>query len=96
MGLDVCNAFDKVSEGVNNTVNKGNLEYYRGINKICILTFEGTIHLVKTNHTTCKACWNDIMQKGYVEVMVDTSKGQRERILHVSLVKEMFLGSNSL
>lgn len=96
MGLDVCTAFNRVNKGINDAVDKSNLNYYRSINRICIMTFEGTIHVVKTTHTTCKACWNDVMQKGYVEVLVDTSKGQKERLLHSSLVKEMFLGTKSI
>lgn len=99
MGLDSSKVFSAAASGVK-TVNKGITEvtynYYKTIDRICVLTVDGNMYLVKTNATTCKDCWQEMKRDGFLSVEVDNSKGESEHLIHASLVREMFLGTKPL
>lgn len=95
MGLDAMSVFSSMNDGVKKITNSNNLEHFKTINRIGVVTVEGDIYFVNTSKTTCTDCWAEMMSNGYVSVLVDTSKGQVEHLIRASLVKEMFLGSRS-
>ncbi len=99
MSLDGSKVFSAATSGVkkiNGGITKATYDYYKTIDKICVLTVDGTMYIVKTNATNCKDCWQEMNRDGFLSVMVDSSKGEDEHLIHASLVREMFLGTKPL
>lgn len=99
MSLDASTIYNGAKEGVkriNKGITKGVYDDFKTMNRICVLTSDGVMHMVKDNFTTCEQCWEHMKNKGFISVEVNDAKGEKEHLIHAGLIREMFLGTKPL